>query len=65
MVYLWDYGEEELKKTEEGRILLLERLINYGPNKKGEKIKFSFVKKYWKKLHFKNVKAKNLLELLI
>ena len=28
--YLWDYDEKELKKTEKGRIFLLERKINYG-----------------------------------
>jgi len=28
MVYLWDYDEKELKKTEKGRIFLLERMIN-------------------------------------
>lgn len=46
--YLWDYDEEELKKTEKGRIFILERMINYGPD--GKKIKLSEVKKYWKRL---------------
>jgi len=46
--YLWDYDYDELKKTEEGRIKILERMINYGPGK--EKIKLSLVKKYWPKL---------------
>ena len=62
MVYMWDYDIEELKKTEKGRIFILERMINYGPGK--EKIKLSLVKKYWKKLNL-NVLAKKLFELLI
>ena len=48
MVLMWDYDIEELKKTEAGRIKILERMINYGPGK--EKIKLSDVKKYWDKL---------------
>lgn len=64
MPYLWDYDEKELKKTEKGRIFLLERLINYGPSNKGEKIKLSMVKKYWDKLDLYPEK-KHLLEYLI
>ena len=48
MVHIWDYDINELKKTERGRILILERMINYGPG--DEKIKLSDVKKYWDKL---------------
>jgi len=63
MAFVWDYDEDELKKTETGRILLLERSINYGP-KKGEKIVLSLVKKYWDKINlFPN--NKRLMELLI
>jgi len=62
MAYLWDYDEKELKKTESGRIKILERLINFGPGK--EKIKLSDVKKYWHKLHLSPL-AKKLFELLI
>ncbi len=62
MAYLWDYDEKELKKTEKGRIFILERMINYGPGKK--KIKLSDVKKYWDKLHL-NTLSKRLMELLI
>lgn len=62
MVYLWDYDIKELKKTEQGRIKILERMINYGPGK--EKIKLSLVKKYWNKLDlYEN--SRRLLELLI
>lgn len=59
---LWDYDRKELEKTEEGRILILERMINYGPD--GEKIKLTDVKKYWDKLQLFSLQ-KRLLELLI
>lgn len=60
---LWDYDIEELKKTEQGRIKILERQINYGPEK-GKKIKLDEVKKYWDRLELFNLQ-KRLLELLI
>lgn len=62
MAYIWDYDIDELKKTESGRILILERKINYGPGK--EKIKLSLVKKYWNKLNLWQTR-RLLLELLI
>jgi len=62
MVYLWDYDEKELRKTEKGRIFILERMLNYGPG--GKKIKLSEVKKYWKKLNLFPFRRR-LLELLI
>ena len=62
MVYLWDYDEKELRKTEKGRIFILERMLNYGPG--GKKIKLSEVKKYWKKLNL-FPHRRRLLELLI
>lgn len=52
MVFIWDYDRKDLEKSERGRILLLERQINYGfylSDK--EKIKLSEVKKYWDKLN--------------
>ena len=52
---LWDYDRKELEKTEEGRILILERMINYGPD--GEKIKLTDVKKYWDKLQLDPLKS--------
>lgn len=65
MVLMWDYDIDELKKTEEGRIFILERMINYGPDfEKGEKIKLSDVKKYWDKLDL-YPDVKRLLEYLI
>ena len=62
--YLWDYDEKELQKTEAGRIFILERMLNYGPD--GQKIKLSEVKKYWRQL-LPNLFAvrRRLLELLI
>lgn len=62
-MHVWDYDKKELEKTESGRTLLLERLINYGPEK-GEKINLSKVKKYWDKLDLFPIR-KRLLELLI
>jgi len=63
MTYLWDYDEKELKKTEQGRIFILERMLNYGPGE-GEKIDLKLVKKYWSKLDL-FPDNKKLLELLI
>lgn len=48
-MFLWDYSKKELEKSEKGRILILERLINYGPGQ--EKIKLSEVKKNWNQLN--------------
>lgn len=62
MVFIWDYDVKKLKKTKQGRIKILERMINYGPGKK--KIKLSEVKKYWSKLDLYEPQ-KHLLELLI
>ncbi len=62
-MHIWDYDKKTLEKTEQGRILILERMINYGPEK-GEKIKLLDVKKYWDKLELFPIR-KRLLELLI
>ena len=52
MVFIWDYDAKELKKTERGRLLILERMINNGVYLKDkEKIPLKEVKKYWNKLH--------------
>lgn len=59
---LWDYDIKELEKSEAGRILILERQINYGAE--GKKIQLKLVKKYWDKLDLFPVR-KRLLELLI
>lgn len=63
MHYLWDYNKNELEKTVEGRIMLLERQINYGPDK-GEKIRLSEVRKFWGKLNLFTLQ-KRLFELLL
>ncbi len=59
---LWDYDINELQKTEKGRILILERRINYGLG--DEKLKLADVKKYWDQLQL-FLPQKRLLELLI
>lgn len=61
-MFLWDYDRKTLEKSASGRLLILERLINYGPGK--EKIKLSEVKKNWDKLQLLPTR-KRLFELLI
>ena len=63
MPVIWDYDINELKKTKSGRLLILERQINYGVRGK-EKISLSEVKKNWNKLNLDPLK-KRLMELLI
>lgn len=63
MPFIWDYDINELRKTKSGRLLILERMINYGPDE-GEKINLSEVKKNWNKLNLDTLK-KRLFELLI
>ncbi len=60
--YIWDYDINELRKTKSGRLLILERKINYGPD--GEKISLKEVKENWDKLHLFDLQ-KRLFELLI
>lgn len=60
---MWDYDENELKKTESGRIKILERKINYGTNGK-EKISRKEVKKYWDRLSLFPLQ-KRLFELIL
>lgn len=65
MLHVWDYDEKELKKTEKGRILLLERMINYGVYMSDkEKIDLKEVKKYWNKLNI-DLKRRRLFKFLI
>lgn len=61
--YLWDYNEDELAKTEKGRIFILERMITYGPGKR-KKIPLEDVRKYWDKLHIPS-RSKRLLSMLL
>lgn len=65
MAHVWDYDIKELKKSEYGRRLLLERQINYGIYLSDkEKIKLSEVKKNWNKLNI-DPNRRRLLKLLI
>lgn len=65
MVYLWDYDQKELKKSEKGRLLLLERQINYGvyPSDE-EKISLKEVKRNWDRLNIAP-ERRRLLSLVI
>lgn len=63
MKAVWDYDPEVLKKTEKGRILLLERQINYGPEP-GQKISLELVRNYWKSMNILP-RRKKLLELFL
>lgn len=52
MVHVWDYDIKTLKKSKRGRLLLLERQINYGVYLHDkEKINLEDVKKNWGKLN--------------
>ena len=62
MQQVWDYDIKELEKTEQGKITILERKINYGPGK--EKIKLEEVRKYWEKLNLFHLQ-KRLFEILL
>ncbi|MCL4360455.1 hypothetical protein M1555_04370 [Patescibacteria group bacterium] len=62
MTGVWDYREKDLRKSKKGRILLLERLINYGPGKK--KLNRREIKSHWRALRL-FPKKKRLLELLL
>lgn len=65
MALIWDYDINELKKTESGRRLILERQIQYGVDwEHGEKIKLSEVKKNWNRLDIDPL-SRRLFKLLI
>lgn len=65
MPFIWDYDINKLKKTKSGRLLILERQINYGiyPSDK-EKIDLKEVKKHWEELNL-DPDRKRLFKLLI
>ena len=67
MVFIWDYDINELKKSEQGRILILERMINYGVYRSDtEKIPLQDVKNNWDKLKGRiDPNRRRLFELLI
>lgn len=63
--HIWDYDINQLKKTESGRLLMLERQINYGVFLSDkDKIKLSEVKKNWNKLNL-DPDRKELFKFLI
>lgn len=65
MVFIWDYNPKELKKSQRGRILLLERWINGGVFLSDDKkIPLNEVKKNWRKLQIDPSK-RQLLKMLI
>lgn len=65
MVFVWDYDVDELKKSEKGRLLLLERQIDGGVYLSDkEKISLKEVKKNWDQLQIDSAKRR-LLEMLI
>lgn len=62
---VWDYDINVLKKSKRGRLLLLERQINYGVYLGDkEKIKLKDVKENWNKLNI-SPRRRRLFELLI
>lgn len=64
-MHVWDYDIHELRKSERGRLLLLEWQIDYGVDwENGEKINLEEVKKNWDKLEIEP-KRRRLLKLLI
>lgn len=63
MPVIWDYDINELKKTKSGRLLILERQINYGVRGR-EKISLSEVKENWNQLDIEPDR-KRLFKLLI
>ena len=65
MPFIWDYDINELKKTKSGRLLILERMINYGIYESDkEKISLSEVRKNWDQLNIEPARKK-LFKLLI
>ena len=65
MAHIWDYDVKKLKKTKQGRLLILERLINYGVYLKDRtRINLSAVKKNWDRLNL-DTDRKRLFKFLI
>lgn len=64
-MWLWDYDVNKLRKTKSGRLLILERQINYGVSSSdNEKIDLKEVKRHWNELILDPLK-KRLMKLLI
>ena len=65
MTHLWDYKKEKLKKSKKGRLLLLERQINYGIYAGDkEKLDLEKIKENWHQLNIEP-KRRRFLKLLI
>ena len=65
MLHVWDYDVNKLKKSKRGRLLLLERQIDYGVYLKDkEKIDLQEVKKNWEILNIEK-KRRRFLQYLI
>lgn len=65
IMWLWDYDVNKLRKTKSGRLLILERQINYGVSSSdNEKIDLKEVKRHWNELILDPLK-KRLMKLLI
>ena len=63
MSSVWDYDEKAISKYESGKILILERIINYG-TPDNRKISLTEVKRSWNKLDLLPLR-KRLFKLLI
>ena len=63
MSSVWDYDEKAISKYESGKILILERIINYG-RPDNRKISLTEVKRSWNKLDLLPLR-KRLFKLLI
>ena len=65
MPLIWDYDINELRKSEQGRLFILERMINYGVDE-GEKIPLQEVKKNWDTLKDRlEPRRRRLFEILL
>ena len=64
-MFIWDYDRKKLEKSKKGRLLILERQINYGiyPSSK-EKISLKEVKDHWEELEIDSDRRR-FLEFLI
>ena len=65
MSFIWHYDINELRKSNSGRIKILERQINYGVYaSERQKISLKLVIKYWDQLKLEQ-RRKRLFEFLI
>ncbi len=63
--HIWDYNSRDLKKSKQGQLLILERMINYGIYPKdNKKIPLNIVKKNWNVLSIEPKRKKLLFRLI-